>query len=285
MPSRRRARLRAALAGKACLRTATVWDPVSARIAEDIGFEVGILAGSIASMTVLGAPDLIVLTLTELAEQARRIGRGSELPLFVDADHGYGNALNTMRTIEELETAGIAGLSIEDTELPQPYGLGAQQRLISIDEAAGKMRAAIAARRDPGLIIAGRTNARATEDFADILARVRAYSDAGVDAIFAVGLRSTEQLAAVAAATKLPLVIGGGVPGATHEGLAEHRVRISIQPHIAPLAAMQAVHDTLAAQIGGNDPAASVKVASPALVARATREEDYKRRRKDFAGD
>ncbi|MBM3559016.1 MAG: oxaloacetate decarboxylase, partial [Alphaproteobacteria bacterium] len=207
MPSHRRARLRAALAGKFCLRTATVWDPVSARVAEDVGFEVGILAGSIASMSVLGAPDLIVLTLSELAEQARRIGRGSELPLLVDADHGYGNALNTMRTIEELENAGVAGTSIEDTELPQPYGLGSRQRLIPIEEAAGKMRAAVAARCDPGLVIAGRTNGRATDDFADILARVRAYSDAGVDAIFVVGLRSAEQLAAVAAATKLPLIV------------------------------------------------------------------------------
>ncbi|MGE0255407.1 MAG: oxaloacetate decarboxylase [Alphaproteobacteria bacterium] len=285
MPSRRRARLRAALAGNTCARTATVWDPVSARIAEDIGFEVGILAGSIASMTVLGAPDLIVLTLSELAEQARRIGRGSELPLFVDADHGYGNALNTMRTIEELEAAGVAGMSIEDTELPQPYGLGARQRLIPIEEAAGKMRAAVAARRDPGLVIAGRTNGRATDDFADILARVRAYSAAGVDAIFVVGLRSAEQLAAVAAATTLPIIVGGGTPGVSHDGLAAHRVRVSIQPHIAPLAAIQAVHDTLAAQIAGADPAASVKIAPPALVARVTREDDYQRRRKDFAGD
>ena len=92
-----------------CIHPGSVFDPISARIAEELGFEVGMFAGSIASFTVLGAPDLIVLTLTEFAEQAYRINRAGKLPLLVDADHGYGNALNVMRTVQELETAGVAG--------------------------------------------------------------------------------------------------------------------------------------------------------------------------------
>src|SRR6516164_8958879 len=106
----RRERFRAVLAGHQCIHPGSVFDPISARIAEELGFEVGMFAGSIASFTVLGAPDLIVLTLSEFAEQAYRINRAGKLPLLVDADHGYGNALNVMRTVQELETAGVAAM-------------------------------------------------------------------------------------------------------------------------------------------------------------------------------
>ena len=105
----RRARYRGILAGDKCVHPGSVFDPISARIAEDLGFEVGMFAGSIASFTVLGAPDIVVLTLTEFAQQIHRICRAGDLSLMVDADHGYGNALNVMRTVEELETAGVSG--------------------------------------------------------------------------------------------------------------------------------------------------------------------------------
>ena len=118
---KRREKFRAVLAGDRCVFPGSVFDPISARIAEDIGFEIGMFAGSVASHTVLGAPDLIVLTLSEFAQQAQRINRASSIPLMVDADHGYGNALNVRRTVEELEMSGVSGLSIEDTELPQTF--------------------------------------------------------------------------------------------------------------------------------------------------------------------
>src|ERR1700750_99388 len=108
----RRDRLRAIVAGARCIHPGSVHDPISARIAEDLGFEVGMFAGSVASLAVLGAPDLIVLTLSEFAGQAYRINRAGNLALLVDADHGYGNALNAKRTVEELETAGVAALSL-----------------------------------------------------------------------------------------------------------------------------------------------------------------------------
>src|SRR6476660_1847875 len=154
----RRERFRAVLAGDRCVHPGQVFDPISARIAEELGFEVGMFAGSIASFTVLGAPDLIVLTLTEFAAQAYRINRAGKLPLMVDADHGYGNALNVKRTVEELETVGVAGITIEDTLLPTPYG-AADTKLIPIQEGVGKMRAALAGRQDPRLVIVGRTSA------------------------------------------------------------------------------------------------------------------------------
>ena len=109
--SARRARFRAIIAGDACMHPASVHDPIAARIATDLGFETAMFAGSIASIAVLGAPDLILVTLTEFAEQARRICRAGAPPLMVDADHGYGNALNVMRTVQELETAGVSALT------------------------------------------------------------------------------------------------------------------------------------------------------------------------------
>src|SRR5687767_4895008 len=114
----RRNRLRELMAGTECLSPASVYDALSARVAKSVGYEIGMLAGSVASNTTLGAPDLIVLTMTEFADQIRRITRASDLSLIVDADHGYGNALNVMRTVEECEHSGVAAMSIEDTYLP-----------------------------------------------------------------------------------------------------------------------------------------------------------------------
>src|SRR3978361_2196111 len=124
---KRRAALRSILNGSTCIRPGSVYDATSIRIAQDLGFELGMFGGSVASLVVLGDPDIALITLTEIAEQMRRMARGSALPVLVDADHGYGNALNVRRTIEELETAGAAGLTIEDTLLPQTFGQAEMQ--------------------------------------------------------------------------------------------------------------------------------------------------------------
>ena len=156
--SEQRKKFRAVISGTRCVSPASVFDPLSARVAESVGYEIGMLAGSVASNTTLAAPDLIVLTLTEFADQIRRIVRVSKLGLLVDADHGYGNALNVKRTVEELETAGVSAITIEDTLLPTAFG-GDEGQLISIEEGVGKMRAALAGRQDPRLVIVGRTSA------------------------------------------------------------------------------------------------------------------------------
>src|SRR3954469_14832176 len=124
---KRREVLRTILNGSACIRPGSVYDATSIRIAEDLGFEVGMFGGSVASLAVVGDPAVALITLTELAEQVRRMSRASTLPVIVDADHGYGNALNVRRTVEELETAGAAGLTIEDTLLPQAFGQSGMQ--------------------------------------------------------------------------------------------------------------------------------------------------------------
>ncbi len=281
----RRERFRALLAGDRCVHPGSVFDPVSARIAEDLGFEVGMFAGSVASMTVLGAPDLIVLTLSEFAGQAYRICRAGNLPLLVDADHGYGNALNVKRTVEELEAAGVAALSIEDTELPQPFGALGETRLVSIEEGVGKMRAALAGRRDPNLVIAGRTSAIAVTGVEDGVARARAYEAAGVDAIFLVGVKTRDQLEAVSAALSVPLILGGAGPEVMDLGyLSGKGVRVCLQGHQPFMAAVRAVRETLKALRDGTPPAELGNLASAELMKQVTRDEDYRRWTEDFLG-
>lgn len=284
--SDRRKQFRAVLEGDRCVHPGSVFDPISARIAEDLGFEIGMFAGSIASFTVLGAPDLIVLTLSEFAQQARRINRASALPLMVDADHGYGNALNVKRTVEELEMAGISGMSIEDTDLPRPVGAVGQTKLLSIAEGIGKMKGALAGREDPGLVIAGRTSAAAVTGIDDAIARAQAYESAGVDAIFLVGLKSRDELDKAAAAIKLPFILGGG--GGPEmmdlDYLSSRNVRICLQGHQPFSAAVQAVHDTLKALRDGTPTKDLKGVASAELMQRVTRDADYKRWTEEFLG-
>ena len=280
----RRERFRALLSGRACINPGSVFDPMSARIAEDLGFEVGMFAGSVASLVVLGAPDLIVVSLSEFAEQAHRICRAGRLPLLVDADHGYGNALNVRRTVEELETAGVAALTIEDTVLPRPFG-DAELRLVALDEGVGKMRAAVSARDDARLVVVGRTSAMAVEGVAGTVARARAYAAAGVDAIFLVGVRTREQLDALAAEVNLPLMLGTLTAElADRDYLASRGVRIALQGHQPLIAAVRAVHETLKALREGVAPADLPNIASAELMQRVTRAGDYDAWTREFLG-
>jgi len=250
-----RKRLRAALAGSQCLSPASVFDPLSARIAERVGYEIGMLAGSVAASTTLAAPDLIVLTLTEFADQVRRIMRASRLSLIVDADHGYGNALNVMRTIQELEHAGVSALSIEDTALPTPFGqTEGTDTLISTEEMVGKLRAAVAARHDPSLVIVGRTAALKVEDVERAVVRAKAYAATGVDAIFIVGQEKPEQIEAIHAAVTLPIIIGWAPASLTREDLAARGVRILLQGHQPIAAAVKALHETYTHLYNGGNP-------------------------------
>lgn len=283
--SKRRKRFRAILADDRCVHPGSVFDPMSARIAEDLGFECGIFAGSVASMVVLGAPDLIVLTLSEFAEQAYRINRAGELPLLVDADHGYGNALNVMRTVEELETAGVAALSIEDTVLPRPFGPGEAAALVSIEEGIGKMKAALAARRDKDLVIAGRTSAPQITGIDDAIARAAAYEAAGVDAIFLVGVKTRADLDKVAAKITVPLILGSaGGELMDRDYLASRGVRICLQGHRPIAAAVAAVYETLKGLREGVPASELPKAASAELMKQVTREGDYARWSADFLG-
>ena len=279
----RRERYRAILAGDKCVHPASVFDPISARVAEDLGFEVGMLAGSIASFTVLGAPDIIVLTLTEFAQQIHRICRAGNLSLMVDADHGYGNAFNVKRTVEELESAGVSALTIEDTVLPRPFG-SSGAALISIEEGVGKMKAALAGRQDPSLVVAGRTSAAQIVGVEEAIRRTNAYAEAGVDAMFLAGVSTRAQLEQIYAETDIPLIAGGGGGElADLELLAANGVRVALQGHLSFQASVKAVYDTLKALRDGVAPAdLRDTLATPDLMNQVTRQADYSRWTEEF---
>ena len=281
---KRREALRAILGGSACIRPGSVYDAISVRIAEDLGFELGMFGGSVASLAVLGDPDIALITLTELAEQMRRMSRASELPVLVDADHGYGNALNVRRTVEELELSGAAGLTIEDTLLPPAFG-EAKTQLISLAEGVGKIKAALDARADPALVIIGRTGAASISGLDDAIVRARAYEASGVDALFFTGIKRPAELEAIAAATRLPIVLGGAPEEMSDPGmLAGCRVRIALRGHAPFAAATQAVYETLKALREGLPPRTLKGLASSELTARLTREAEVKARVAEFLG-
>jgi len=281
---KRRDALRLILTGSRCIRPGSVYDAISIRIAEDLGFEVGMFGGSVASLAVLGDPDVTLITLTELAEQMRRMSRASSLPVLIDADHGYGNALNVRRTVQELETAGAAGLTIEDTLLPQAFGQTGTQ-LISIEEGVGKMKAAVDARGNARLVIMARTGAASISGLDDAIARAIAYEGTGVDALFFTGIKTRPELEAIAAATKLPIVLGGFPEEMIDLGyLANQRVRIALQGHAPFAAATLAVYETLKTLRAGTAPKNLKGLASSELMGRLTRDADVKVRGDEFLG-
>ena len=280
----RREKLRSILTGLRCIRPGSVYDATSIRIAEDLSFEVGMFGGSVASLAVLGDPDVALITLTELCEQVRRMSRAAALPVLVDADHGYGNGLNVRRTVQELEVAGAAGLTIEDTLLPQAFGEPKAQ-LISLEEGAGKMKAALDGRGDPSLVVMARTGASSITSLGDAIERARVYEATGVDALFFTGIKTRAELEAISVATRLPIVLGG-VPEEMNDldYLADKRVRIALQGHAPFAAATQAVYETLKALREGTSPKQLKGLASSELTNRLTREAETRSRLAAFLG-
>lgn len=280
----RRLQLRAILQGHDCLSPASVYDPVSSRLARNAGFTLGMLGGSVASQSSLVAPDVNVLTLTELADQVRRITRASDLSLFVDADHGFGNALSVARTTEELEHAGASGFSIEDTALPTRFGQpDGSEELICLEELLGKLRAAVQAKRDPQMVIAGRTSALKSEGLEGALRRVSAMAKTGVDAIFLIGVQSVDQVKVLADAAKLPIILGTAPASLTHAELAQAGARILLQGHL-PLAiaakALQAAYRHLHA--GGKPSELNAQALTGAEMDELTGVAKVKRQKRDF---
>lgn len=255
---------------------ASVFDPLSARIAEELRYEAALMGGSIASHVVLGAPDLIVLTLTELAEQVHRCTRTSRVPLLVDGDHGYGNALNVMRTVEEMDSAGAAAVMIEDTLLPRPYGASDALQLIALEEAVGKMKAAVKARGDSDIAVLARTGAASITSVDEAIERFRAFESTGVDALFLPGVRSREELERVAAAISLPLVAGGVPESLAHAGyLGGLGIRLYSTGHQPFAVAVNALYEAMKAVREGAPSSALSGIAPKSLIDQLTRNARY----------
>ncbi len=199
-------RLRQLLARKEVLVAPGAFNALSARLIQRAGFDAAYMsgAGTVTAMTAL--PDIGLLSVTEMALNARYITSAVGIPVFADADTGYGNAINVLRTVREYEQAGLAGLHIEDQLAPKRCGHLAGKECIATEEMAGKIRAAVSARSNPDFVIIARVDARAPLGFDEAVRRGRAYLEAGADVIFPEALESREEFRDYARAVKAPLL-------------------------------------------------------------------------------
>lgn len=247
-------RLRDLLSRPRLLLAPGAWDPLSARVVEDAGFEAVYVTGSGVSVAHLGLPDIGLATMTEMVEQIRRIAAAVRIPVIADADSGYGNAMNVRRTVREYEAAGVAALHLEDQEFPKRCGHLEGKRVIPAKTMIARIRAACEARRDPDLIIIARTDARAVLGLDEAIGRAEAYRDAGADVLFVEAPVGEAEVAAVARALQgVPLLInlggGGKTPMLPAERLDALGFRVAIYPgdlQKAAIGAMRGVAIALA---------------------------------------
>ena len=282
-PAARQQAFQSLLRGPHCTQIASVFDPVSARLAQAAGFRGGFLSGSMTSAVVHGAPDVGVLTLTELAEQVRRTARASDLPLLVDGDHGYGNALNVIWAVRELEAAGAAAMTIEDLVAPQPLGVS-EDRALADSEFEAKLVAAVAARRSDQFAIVGQTIIASVSGEDALVQRARLIEAAGCDAVMIYKVGTAAALEAVADAVSLPLILAPLAPQLNDPDLLRRcRVRISFLGHQAFRAAVAAMHSAYLALLEDNTAArAAAMGAEPELLRQALRRDEVATLMRDF---
>lgn len=230
-------RFRHAFESRRVLLLPGIHDALSARLLELAGFPAGYLSGSAVAMSLLGLPDLGLVSSTEMLEQARRTAAATTLPLICDADTGYGNALSVARTIRALEGAGFAGIQLEDQEFPKRCGHFEHKRVISQAEMVMKIKAALDARRDPTFVVIARTDARAVLGLDAAISRGLAYAEAGAGIIFIEAPQSTAELSEISRSIAAPLLInvveGGKTPQLSLEEYADAGFRIVLYPTTA----------------------------------------------------
>jgi 2,3-dimethylmalate lyase len=245
------ARLRALLDSGQTIVAPGAFDPLAARLVEEAGFPAVYMTGFGTSAALLGRPDVGLLTMTEMAGNAGRMADCVDIPVIADADTGYGNALNVIRTVGAYEAAGVAGLHIEDQVAPKKCGHMEGKLVIPAEEMAAKVRAAVDARSQPEFVIIARTDARAVEGLDRALARARMYRDAGADVLFIEALVSEAEVEQAALAFPgVPLLFnwaeGGKTPPVSMARLTELGYRIVIFPIGTLLAATAAMRAVLA---------------------------------------
>ena len=225
------------------------YDGISARLIESAGFRAVYMTGAGTAASHLGQPDLGLATLTEMATHAGHLASCVSLPVIADADTGYGNALNVVRTVREYERAGVAGLHLEDQVAPKKCGHIAGKQVIPAREFAEKIRAAVEHRTDPDFVIIARTDARAVTGLDDAIARGNLYAEAGADVIFVEAPQSEDEIARVAREVKAPLlanmVAGGRTPAVKVSELERLGFKIAIFPAVCMGAAIPAIERAL----------------------------------------
>lgn len=234
--------LRELLAGKDILMAPGVYDGISARVAEQAGFPMAYLSGAGVAAGYLGEPDIGLTNGSDVADVARRITVKTGIPVLADADTGYGNPLNVIRTVWDLERAGCAGVQFEDQVAPKRCGHLNGKQCIPAEEFAAKIRAARDARQDPDTVIVARTDARAVYDLDEALRRAERYLNAGADVLFVEAPQSLEEIRRITETFQgVPLltnqVIGGKTPRLTAEEAEQLGYKIIIYPDVMPFCA------------------------------------------------
>ena len=242
-------RLRQMLAEPGIIVAPGAYDGFSARLIEAAGFKAVYMTGAGTAASHLGQPDLGLATLTEMANHAGHLASCISLPLIADADTGYGNALNVVRTVREYEKAGVAGCHIEDQVAPKKCGHIAGKQVVEAKEFADKIRAAVEYRTDPDFVVIARTDARAVTGLDDAIARANLYREAGADLIFFEAPQSVEEIQRVAREVKAPLlanmVQGGRTPAMTVPQLEDLGFKMVIVPGVCMRAAVPAIETAL----------------------------------------
>jgi len=237
------------LIGKGAVMMPGVPNAAIARQVEQAGFEAVYISGAGMANATAGVPDIGLLTLTEVVRLAGYIASAVKIPAIVDADTGFGGADNVARTIRELENAGLAGCHIEDQEFPKRCGHLAGKSIVDLDEMIARIKAAVAARRDPDFIIIARTDARAVENFDAALNRARKYAEAGADAIFPEALETLVEFKRFAREMKVPLLANmtefGKSPLLSFQELSDLGYRMVIFPQSAFRVSMKASEEFL----------------------------------------
>jgi len=245
-----------------------VFSPLVAKLAERLGFQAVYLSGGALSAGN-GLPDIGLLTLSEFVAQAQLTSQATTLPLLCDADTGFGEALNVERTVRMFEAAGVAGIHLEDQQMPKRCGHLSGKSLVSPSEMAAKIRAAVTARRDPDFVIMARTDARGVTSFDDAVARAKLYLEAGADAIFPEAMESADEFARFAQEVPCPLLANmtefGRSPLLDVKTLGEMGYRMVLFPLTAFRVAMRAAEETLTELLRNGTQTASV----PKMMTRA----------------
>lgn len=261
-PGAPRRRLRELLAGPGPVLAPGAYDALSARLVEQAGFDLVYMTGFGTTAGLLGRPDVGLLSGSEMVANAARLVAAVDLPVIADADTGYGNAINVVHTVRAYEQAGVAGIHLEDQVMPKKCGHMSGKAVIPAEEMVGKLRAAVAARRDPDFVIIARTDAAATHGLDEALDRARAYASAGADLLFVEAPTSTDDITRVATELRrvAPLVFnwaeGGRTPPLALDQLTELGFAVVLFPIGTLLAATSAIRDLLARLRADGTPAA-----------------------------
>jgi len=282
-----RERFRQVISRDTCTLAANIFDPLSARIAHMLEYEVCVLSGSVGKVANLGVPDIVLSNMSDVVDHCRRITRIADVSLMVDAEDGFGNAVNVVRTVREMEAAGVAAIEIEDNLVPRKFNVQ-DPGLISKEEQVGKLAAAVAARTDPTTVIVARSAAFGLCPLDEAVDRLAAYSQTGAEAVMLTGVKSREQIEAAHQATSLPICILAPPPEARNDAdfLAANGVRILMLGNPTFAVAVKAIYDSLKhLKDGGALEELGARQAPPELLRSVNRTDEFIQIQEEYLKD